>query len=148
TLCQEGTPMRTFTDRARLRRTLTASAVLAGLLLTGNLGGAAGDKKEDGEKKQDGGVKIIAEFNKTMGFGLQLIDDMGDRQKITFDTQGRSNLTFVMIDDKKYVFGATEDEKLPPGLEGGKWDPMKAALGKGRKGFKSVWVADDKIRIT
>ncbi len=145
--------MRTPSNRAphsRLRRTVAASAVLAGLLLAGNFRGAsAGDKKEDGDKKAaGGGVKIIAEFNPAMGFGLQLVDDMGDRQKITFDTQGRSNVTLIQIDDKKYVYGAKEDEKLPPGLEGGKWDPMKAALGKGRKGFKSVWVADGKIRIT
>jgi hypothetical protein len=133
----------------RLRALLAAAVVLAALLLAGDFRGArAGDKDEKKNGDPAEGPKIAVEFNPAMGFGLQILDSKGQKQKITYDPQGKTNLVLITVDGKKYVFGAKEGDRLPDDIYGGTCDPMKAALGKGRKGLKSVFVTEGKVRIT
>ncbi len=151
--------MRQPSDPARhpwaLRRRATAGAIALALALTaaGLPGARGGDKKDDKKPEPRPEPKVGYALNQIMGFGVQLADKDGVRQPITFDPQFGTSLTFVKIDGKMYLFGVKEDAKLPPGLHGGRWDPMKAALGKGsdgkeRLGHKSTWVAGDHVRIT
>jgi hypothetical protein len=135
-------------------RRLFAVAALLGLALLLVHGASAGDDKKDKGKKPAGGQqKIFYDFGPSMQFGLVLLDADGDKQKITFDPRGGTNVTFVSVDGKTYLFGAKEGDKLPPGIRGGRFDPMKAALDKGpdgkeRRGHKTTWVIAEHIRVT
>src|SRR5262249_20106391 len=125
-----------------------------------------GGDKQEGKKPQppQGKPKILAQFNPLMGFGLEVLDAGGNRQKITFPAgEVHSRLVFVMIDGKQYLFGfeeggkvalfgSKEAGKLPPGVRGGRWAKMAEPLspgpdGKPRPGIKSTWVAGD-ISVT
>ncbi|MCI0459210.1 MAG: hypothetical protein L0Z62_19820 [Gemmataceae bacterium] len=137
-----------------LKRLMAVSALLGLALLLVNGASAGDDKKDKGKKPAAGGQqKIFYDFGPSMRFGLILVDPDGDKQKITYDPKGFTNFTFVSVDGKTYIFGAKEGDKLPPGIRGGRFDPMKAALGKGpdgqeRRGHQSTWIAAEHIRIT
>src|SRR5262245_42750626 len=140
-LKKESPMRRTFepADQPRtFRRLLAAAAVLSlSLLLAGSPGARGGEKggEKGGKKPPAGGQpKIGYEFNQMMGFGLVLIDKAGDKQRINYDPRAGTSMTFVMVDGKLYFFGAKEDDKLPPGLRGGRWEVLKKDLGKDPEG--------------
>lgn len=122
-----------------LRRVALTCAALGLLTLAAPGSRAAGGKKEPDKDEP----RILVEFAEQMTFGLQLLAD-GRKKKITFDDSGRTNHCFVSIEGKNYVFGVTKaDEKFPRQLGKGKWVKEKEALGGGRRGFSSVWQAED-----
>jgi hypothetical protein len=141
-------------------RIFAACLALSLAALPGGAGprAAAGDKKAgkgDDAKAPPGKRVVIYRLNAAMQFDLLLLDDKGNRHKLTYaaEDQRSNNLVFFAIDGKTYAFGVKADAKRPPGLHGGKWETKQAPLGKGpdgkeRLGHKSVWLAADKIRIT
>jgi hypothetical protein len=139
-----------------MRPPLTARLLAASFLsLTALLAGAhAGDKGGAKKEPAAGKRKVLYRLNPAMQFDLFLVDAAGKRHKLTYAAEegNSNNLVFVSIDGKTFVFGVDTEAKLPPGLQGGKWETKKAALGKGpdgneRLGPKSVWLAG-KVRVT
>ena len=80
----------------------------------------------------------------TMCFGLTLpeqpvLGTPGDKKRLTFDPFGHSNNTCLKIEGIEQLLGRNS----------GRWQVRKEALGRGRIGYRSVWVTDDlPIKVT
>jgi hypothetical protein len=111
---------------------------LAGLAALFGLAGLSGLPTRASQGGEiDPKPRIVFEFSGIRQFGLAVLDDKDKKNAITLAPNGNTNSTVLRIDGKDVEFGSKE----------GKFLELKAPLGDGKKGEKSVWAYED-VQVT